>query len=762
MGKSGKLFTSLVNGVKALKSPSTREKSTKENSNARDSSVSKQGCMWSLGKSSSRNKSSAGVSLRPGFEVKDVQVQHLSQDSQPPAPSFQYTDALLDEITSTLEDDIVREESPPHESYREDWATILKLSDDESEPEDYVIHNTQPEEQAAVRIQAAIRRYLVQQKFKRALKAVIRLQALARGRLVRKQAATTLRCIHALVKFQANARGWLVRTSEVGLCVRQHLQEIRLQDPKLFEEEFQSKQQRHRQSIAFALNEQFCTHSSKQSHPVMDYEPDKEYWGWAWLDRWMAAGPWENSSSSVAKEHSRITSATSGIESKNVVDKGAEIIVSNLEKQKQSTSGVQMDDFICSGNMPAVQKVPLPPPPPPLPSFIKASHSLIKHPVLCATEEQNESAILSSSPRTPVAAEESSESASLCTPPITPAATELTSPNFTTESAPSFNEGNLVLSPSIASEVSLPALAHAAEPEESMSLGAPVDLEPLQADVAKPSVGQSSPPATCFLQQSESPSSPSFTMREEDWWQNRTPVPSHIADSQGEDEMDSNELEMNQTSVLSNEPASPTDEEKTTMGTASEVLKDDDTFKKSVSGLMANNTLSIAEAVNIVEMEENVKNTKGDSVESSNDMREGEGHAQLKRNGSHKASASPITLSEASVKRISSILVKHEQGEDVPQCLPSYMATTKSSKAKTRSQASPKPIPESPKQRLASPKHSSGPKKSPAAEGKGSFANARQIVHVRAGSKGQLVSVIKDGSADISFRSLGDSGRHAK
>lgn len=28
----------------------------------------------------------------------------------------------------------------------------------------------------------------------------------------------------------------------------------------------------------------------------MSYEPDKSHWGWTWLERWMAAKPWENRS----------------------------------------------------------------------------------------------------------------------------------------------------------------------------------------------------------------------------------------------------------------------------------------------------------------------------------------------------------------------------------------------------------------------------------------------------------------------------------
>ncbi|XP_042008764.1 protein IQ-DOMAIN 31-like isoform X2 [Salvia splendens] len=67
------------------------------------------------------------------------------------------------------------------------------------------------QEQAATKTQAVFRGYLARRAFW-ALKGIIRLHALIRGHLVRRQAISTLRSMQAIVKFQALARGrsvWL-------------------------------------------------------------------------------------------------------------------------------------------------------------------------------------------------------------------------------------------------------------------------------------------------------------------------------------------------------------------------------------------------------------------------------------------------------------------------------------------------------------------------------------------------------------------------
>ncbi|KAK9912954.1 hypothetical protein M0R45_036786 [Rubus argutus] len=179
------------------------------------------------------------------------------------------------------------------------WLTGLKARNEATELDQQCEKEIQ--ESAAVKIQTAFRGYLAR-KALRALKGIVKLQAIIRGRAVRRQAMTTLRCLQSIINIQSHvsARRFQTKEGDTYHCDEHNDQFQNLRDKII---RMDSNSQRRWDDRLVSKEEAEALFLSKKE-AMIKRERIKEYWyshrksaeserkkvngRWRyWLDQWV-------------------------------------------------------------------------------------------------------------------------------------------------------------------------------------------------------------------------------------------------------------------------------------------------------------------------------------------------------------------------------------------------------------------------------------------------------------------------------------------
>ncbi|KAL3614025.1 hypothetical protein CASFOL_042099 [Castilleja foliolosa] len=176
------------------------------------------------------------------------------------------------------------------------------------------------EEVAAIKIQTAFRGYLARRAL-RALRGLVRLKSLVDGSTVKRQTSNTLKCMQTLSRVQSQIQSRRLRMLEDNRALQRQLLQKRAKELESlrvgdeWDDSLQSKEKiesnllhkyeaamRREKALAYSYTHQQAWKKSSKPTNLLFMDPTNPNWGWSWLERFMAARPWETQATTADKD----------------------------------------------------------------------------------------------------------------------------------------------------------------------------------------------------------------------------------------------------------------------------------------------------------------------------------------------------------------------------------------------------------------------------------------------------------------------------
>ncbi|XP_021770661.1 protein IQ-DOMAIN 1-like isoform X1 [Chenopodium quinoa] len=236
------------------------------------------------------------------------------------------------------------------------------------------------EEAAAIKIQTAFRGYMGRRTL-RALRGLMRLKAVMQGQAIKRQTTNTLKSMQTLARVQSQVHERRQKMAEENLARQKQIQQkyakeqakeleksqqngdgwdSSRQTKEQIEAKLQSRHEaaiRRERTLAYAFTHQQAWKASSMSAHTLFMDVNNPHWGWSWLERWLAAKPWETATT-PEKDFSNDNSPRIMASSKNTLSGNHELTKAYYGREKPSPTSIRKQSRSSTGGRLSTSKAP--------------------------------------------------------------------------------------------------------------------------------------------------------------------------------------------------------------------------------------------------------------------------------------------------------------------------------------------------------------------------------------------------------------------